>query len=296
MPERRTTAWSAAACILLALALTGCADDGRRAAQRTEAEAVARLAATFVADLRGDAERLAAEVVTARTAGRPRTDISAIAEAVLRDKPDRLGISVAFEPDGYDGDDAGHESQRPVGDKSGRFGVYYFRSGDGSVVADNLQMTAEAGIDLWYSPVIATGRKRLDEPFRYPLGGVEQPISSILLPLVADGNIIGVATVETLMTPVIDEIAARDQAWPGRIWVISEAGNWIVHADASRNGTTIDSATAQSPEEVVALETYRDLLSSDRTVSDGTAGPFALRVTFEDLQQSWIVITTPIGE
>ncbi|HCT08463.1 MAG TPA: methyl-accepting chemotaxis protein, partial [Pseudomonas sp.] len=89
---------------------------------------------------------------------------------LVQNNPDIIGMTPVFEPNGLDGRDADFTTH-PYSDASGRFVPYFVWGPDKTVKTDKLVMTAEAGIDAWYTKPMTENRTLLTAPYVYPVNG-----------------------------------------------------------------------------------------------------------------------------
>ena len=164
-------------------------------------------------------------------AGERRNLLNFMLENLAKENPDYVGVWAAFEPNALDGMDADYVNT--VGtDATGRFLSYF------SVV--NNRMTLEALVDYdkddYYQVSLTTGKEGLIEPYFYPIGGVDVLITSLTVPVMRNGRVIGVAGIDLKLTdlqPITENIKPYGD---GIAAIFSHTGLIVTHPDPSRQG------------------------------------------------------------
>ncbi len=124
-----------------------------------------------------------------------RSQAIALGEKVLFSNPNFLGLTMAFEPDAFDGKDmdfintTGH-------DATGRFVSYLTKGENGKAAVDVLidYETKERG--PWYWEPKERMRDYLTEPVVYPVQGVDVTMVSCMTPIINNGTFLGVTGID----------------------------------------------------------------------------------------------------
>ena len=174
-----------------------------------------------------------------KATGLPRTAIQGLIVPIVKVHPEIVGSTVAFEPNGYDNNDAAFKGIAPEQDAEGRFVPYYYNKADGSIGIDPLIMTIEAGIEGWYLVPLQAGRTMLTPPYIYPVEGVDVLMSTISVPMMSDGKGFGIATIDLPLTKVAETLNAIKPMGDGRVMLLSHDGQWAANSDAKRIGQVI---------------------------------------------------------
>ena len=146
----------------------------------------------------------------------------AMLKLLLQDNPNLVGTWIAFEPDAFDGADAAHKGQ-PGHDATGRFIPYVSRSGS-TVNLDPLLDYETPGAGDYYLLARKTRREQIIEPYFYEIAGKQELITSLAVPVVRDGRVIGVAGVD-LKLPVLNQILGEMKPFgTGTVSLISTGG------------------------------------------------------------------------
>src|SRR4029453_18773323 len=167
----------------------------------------------------------------ARKAGVARPALADLGTAVIAANRRFVGVTIAFEPNGYDGKDAEFAGQAPQQDAAGRYVPYYFNKADGTVGIEPLIMTVEAGIEGWYLTPLKNNRTTLVAPYIYPVEGKDVLMSTVSGPIMAGGKGIGIATVDFDMTKLQQALAEIKPLGMGEVMLVSDAGTWGAIAD-----------------------------------------------------------------
>lgn len=245
------------------------------------AEGTARQIANYIQPAIDTAETTARAVEGARKAGVPRTALADIGTSVVNANKRFVGVTIAFEPNGYDGRDAEFVGQAPQQDADGRYVPYYFNMSDGSVGIEPLIMTVEAGIEGWYLTPLKNGRTTLVPPYIYPVEGKDVLMSTVSVPIMADGKGIGIATVDFDMTKLQQALAEIKPLGSGEVMLVSDVGTWASASDPASLG-----------QEVAATDPVKAWLGGDQLVT-GEAGGYAyfvMPVTFRGPAETWKVV------
>jgi len=195
-------------------------------------------------------------------AGVRRETLNFLLENLAQENPNFVGVWAAFEPNALDGRDADFINT-PGTDSTGRF-ISYF-----SVV--NGRMTLEPLVDYdtddYYQVSLKTGKEGLIEPYLYPIGGVDVLITSLTVPVVRNGQVIGVAGIDLELTDIQRMTADIKPYGEGIVGVFSSNAYIVAHPDPSRLGknmreTEVDMVGDYLPTLVNAVTSGRELSSS----------------------------------
>jgi methyl-accepting chemotaxis protein len=238
-------------------------------------------------------------VEKAKAAGSDREIIRGLAVPTLQMSPENLGVSVVFEPDGFDGKDAQYAGMGEENDESGRFAPYYYVVGDGEVLTDHLTMTIEAGIESWYLAPLRSKKPRLLQPFYYPINGKDTLLSTISVPVITDGKAFGVAVLDVMLSKLQSDLQALKPGGKGIVALLSDAGTWIAHPDPSHIGKEIaetGAAPADAFDDREAGIAYAGYVSAHPRVSlthlvEATGERYVMvPVTFASVEEGWTLI------
>ncbi len=249
------------------------------------AEGTAEKVINYIQPAIDTAETTARAVEGARKAGVPRAALADIGTAVIAANKRFVGVTIAFEPNGYDGKDAEFAGQAPQQDAAGRYVPYYFNKADGTVGIEPLIMTVEAGIEGWYLTPLKNNRTTLVAPYIYPVEGKDVLMSTVSVPIKDGDKGIGIATVDFDMTKLQQALAEIKPLGMGEVMLVSDAGTWGAIADPKALGQPLADG-----------DPVKAWIGSD-TLVHGEAGGFdyfVLPVQFRGPTETWrVVIRVP---
>ena len=137
-----------------------------------------------------------------KTIGISREESNLILKSYIEDHPKYLGVYVLFEPDQFDGQDDFYRNTLHH-DETGRYIPYWYLDDNGKGAIDIL-MEYEEDSSGWYQDPKRNNREAIQDPFLYPIGGVDVLMTSLTVPIQnASGNFIGISGIDVS----IDEIA-----------------------------------------------------------------------------------------
>jgi methyl-accepting chemotaxis protein len=123
----------------------------------------------------------------------------------LKNHPDFLSMSLAWEPDAFDGKDDELAAQ-PGQDPDGRYVRYVDRDTSGNIVLHNLTDYETPGSGDYYLLPRKLKKEVILEPYSYPYNGVNTLLTSIAVPIIVEGKFLGSVTadfsLQTLQTMV----------------------------------------------------------------------------------------------
>ncbi|ERU51810.1 HAMP domain-containing protein [Pseudomonas aeruginosa] len=166
-----------------------------------------------------------------------REQITAQLGELLRSKPSLLGVWTVFESNAFYGDDRLFVDMPNAGSNEiGRFAQYWTQPtpGDASVaeldeksISNSALGTTGQPKNLWYTCPITTKRVCVLDPYTDMVQGKETLMSSIAIPLLENGKVIGVAGVDVSLDRLQGMVLAGKQALydgAGDISIVSAGG------------------------------------------------------------------------
>lgn len=186
------------------------------------------------------------------TPGQLRRDLIAATRQALQNREKVLGFYVVLFPDALVGEDAGFIGQRDLaGNEKGRFALYWSQSQPGHLVQEVLSEaqisanTAPPGSEpanAWYVCPQTLGRTCVTEPYAIEVEGQKTLMSSISIPLLDQGNVIGVVGMD-ISLDTLQQLAASlaNDLYPGHseINILSPSGQVAGHS-GTVDGTSVD--------------------------------------------------------
>ncbi len=148
-----------------------------------------------------DAARTLAHALTGlKAAGlTERAAANALLKGVLNGNPGFLAVWTAWEPDAFDGQDSTHAST-PGHDASGRYVPYWSRGSDGTLRIEPLVDYDKTGAGDFYQLAKTSGQETVLEPYHYQMAGQSVLMTSLVVPIVIDGRVVGAAGVDIALS------------------------------------------------------------------------------------------------
>jgi methyl-accepting chemotaxis protein len=224
-------------------------------AARTMAHALAGLKAT------GQADRIEAD---------------ALIRNVLEGSPQLLGAWVAWEPNAFDGRDAEYVD-KPGHDATGRY-IPYWNRGGGAIVVEPLVDYDKPGAGDYYQLPKTTGKETLIEPYKYAVAGKEFLITTTSVPIVVNGQTVGVAGIDLPLSSLQEKVQAIRIYDTGHASLLSHGGLYVGDRDPAHLG--------QALTKPVEIEALRTALRENR--------PEQIRYEHEDLNTEVTSVYVPI--
>ena len=123
-----------------------------------------------------------------------RSQVNAMLKQVLVDNPQFVGVYTLWEPNAFDSKDAQY-ANTPGTDETRRFIPYWTRSGDEIVLEPLVDYEVEGAGDYYLIPK-RTKQDAIIDPYLYPIDGQDVLITSLVVPIVIDGQFYGIAGVD----------------------------------------------------------------------------------------------------
>ena len=158
--------------------------------------------------------------------------------AILEQNPTYMGSWAVFEPDELDGLDA-YFANTPESDETGRF-ISYFTQLDGIIEFFVLHSYDDPGpAGDFYFTSFRSGREAIVEPYVYPIDGIPFLLTSVTVPLIRDGRVIGVVGVDVELSSIQDMMAGNRPFGDGSTGIFSNQGFILAHPDPTRLGGNV---------------------------------------------------------
>ena len=129
----------------------------------------------------------ASGVVQSGQANRDALDLSL--KRILENNPGFYGVWIGFEPNAFDSKDMAYMSKEGH-DSTGRYIPYWYRDG-GKIARYYLEGYDIAGDGDYYQLSLKSGKEIVMEPFEYEINGQKLMFTSLTVPVVVDGKIVG---------------------------------------------------------------------------------------------------------
>ena len=177
-------------------------------------DAVRTLAQAF-AVLRADGEDVSRDVV------------STMLREVLLNNPQFVGIGTGWEPNAFDGRDADYVNT-PGHDATGRFIPYWARGASGKIELEPLVGYDVEGEGEYYQCPERTHQECIIEPYLYPIQGVDVLITTLIAPIMYEGEFLGIVGIDMRVDSLqafVDAVELYDGA--GKINIITYDGTLV---------------------------------------------------------------------
>lgn len=159
-------------------------------------------------------------------------------KGVTLHNPDFVAVWSGWEPDALDGRDS--EFTNTLGtDASGRFVDLWYRKDDGSLGVRPLKMEKSETAD-WYGGVRDSKAETITEPYEMELDGVSFLATSLVYPVMKEGEFLGTVGIDFRLADVQDKIAQIKPHETGLVTLITNAGAWAAYPDKEAIGKPID--------------------------------------------------------
>ncbi|MGB3424144.1 MAG: methyl-accepting chemotaxis protein [Castellaniella sp.] len=160
---------------------------------------------------------------------------------VLAGNPTFLGVWQGWEPDAFDAQDRDY-ANKPGHDATGRFIPYWYWEGGKPTYAPIVDYD-QPGKGDYYLLARDTGRPVLLEPFAYPVGGREEMMTSIAIPIQLQGKTLGVAGADLGLQRFQERVAAIRPYETGYAGLISQGNRLLAHPTQDMVGTLIEAGS-----------------------------------------------------
>ena len=207
--------------------------------------------------------------------------------SALRAHRDYLSISLAFEPNAFDGKDAEFAAQ-PGQDPSGRYVRYSAHGSDGQIILQNLLDYENPGSGNYYLLPRQRMKEVILEPYLYPYNGVDVMLTSIASPIIVDGQFKGSVTTDISLATLQKAISAI-KPWHGKGYalLLSNEGKIIASPDAKLAGKAWQGEKDNNP----AVHEYHDAFLQENAFISWQP------ITIGNSETPWrLAIVAPVSE
>lgn len=174
----------------------------------------------------------ASGVVQSGQANRDALDLSL--KRILENNPGFYGVWIGFEPNAFDSKDMAYMSKEGH-DSTGRYIPYWHRDG-GKIARYYLEGYDIAGDGDYYQLSLKSGKEIVMEPFEYEINGQKLMFTSLTVPVVVDGKIVGVAGIDMTLDSLQEFTNGLKIFDTGFGRLISSKGIVVTHPDKERIG------------------------------------------------------------
>ncbi|HLO77509.1 MAG TPA: methyl-accepting chemotaxis protein [Magnetospirillum sp.] len=161
-----------------------------------------------------------------------RAALDTVLKDALSSNPALFGAWAGFEPNALDGRD-GEFAGKPGSDASGRYLSYWSRGGQNGAIGLDVLVDYEDPVNgAYYQTAKRTSREAITEPYAYPVNGKNVLMTSLAVPIVVDGKVIGVAGVDLGLDQLWEVLKEYRPFGTGSMYLVSNQGNWAAYAKA----------------------------------------------------------------
>ncbi|WP_269532218.1 methyl-accepting chemotaxis protein [Chitinimonas sp. BJYL2] len=208
---------------------------------------------------------------------------AAIAE-LLRQQTDVLAYSTLWEPNALDGRDEEFVNAKPGHDATGRY-LPYWNRGSGQIAVEPLVDYDKPGANDWYAIPKRTLKDALIEPYLYKVMGKDVLMTSLMSPLIVNGQFVGVVGADYPLAGLQAQLGRIKPFGTGSVTLLSHTGLYATHADPRRLAQAADDIPPEARAAIAAGKPheYRQagIAHLFQPLSVGNGGtPWSLRVSF----------------
>ncbi len=276
----------------------------RRAAATAQAAALETMREMASHYAEQSAARLNGALVPSRTVGtallalrsagvhsRPAAD--SVLRGVLVDNPTFLGVWTIWEPNAFDGQDSLFV-RAPGHDATGRY-VPYFNRGSGTIVREPNVDYEKPGVGDFYILPRKERKEIVVDPYDYVVGGKHVMMTSLAVPIIADGKFLGVAGTDLALSDVQQSLAAIKPYERGFVGLVSANLAWVAHPDSTQLGKPI-AALVHDSLALAAIREGREYVSYEKSeIIGGDAIRTYVPVRIGRSEKPWaFVVTVPL--
>ena len=197
-----------------------------------------------------------------------RSMVNAILKQVLQENPFFIGVWTCWEPNAFDGRDA-EFANTPGHDNTGRFIPYWQRAGGKPEMIPLVDYEAEGAGD-WYLLAKRSGKEIILDPFPYTIEGQDVLMSTISIPIIYQGAVVGVTGIDMALTSFEEMISKIKPFETGNVALIANNGTYVAHIDSTKTGAEIGDSDiwANAKEKIQRAEEftisdYSEILKAD---------------------------------
>lgn len=215
-----------------------------------------------------------------------RQEFSQIMQAALVHRPELLGLFVVFEPNALDGQDAAFTGQQDLGSNElGRFALYWLQPkagqlqavlGDEGLLANETPGPSGAPFNAFFTCARESAKPCLLEPYLDDTSGTPRLVTSVTVPLLVDGRVVGVLGMDVGLQAVqADAQAASASLYGGHGSLGIFSANGVIAASSNHPEQVGKLLGAEQPELAANL---RHVQQTNQTQ------------TFEDSQRIRVIV------
>jgi methyl-accepting chemotaxis protein len=238
-------------CLLVAVVMIGtstllaswmgdAAESDARDLARQTAERHGMEVLDFINPIMSQARALAGvyEGALKNNANLTRDQFEAMIHGLLEKESSFLGLWVAFEPNGFDGQDAAWANASDAYDETGRYMPYYFR--DGNRIGSHPCRTPEEY--KWYTVPRNERKDYLTVPYSFDAGGKTVLGIDSAIPVVVNGRFRGAVGIDYNVTQFMEMARSIRPFGSGKAYIVADNGTFVGHPDQAMMGKSMREA------------------------------------------------------
>ena len=160
--------------------------------------------------------------------------LNAILKNTLERNPHFIGVWTCWEPNALDGEDSKHANE-PGHDATGRF-IPYWNSGSGTSALEPLLGYDKTGAGDYYLLARNSGKETIVEPYVYKVNNKEVLMTSLVVPIIIQGQVVGVAGVDVQLDRLQNLVTGIKPFGTGVTAVFANQGTVAASFDPQRLG------------------------------------------------------------
>ncbi len=171
-----------------------------------------------------------------------RESASFILRSVLENTSSFSAVWSFWEPDAFDNRDGSFKGKNGS-DGAGRFAPHWYRNPQGGIDYKYYEDAADASGQGAYQQVRAAEHEILLEPHFVGPAGKQKAMATLVFPIKVEENIVGAVGIEIDLSTITRNQSAPKAADNGFTAIVTPAGTYVAHPDASRigsAGTSVD--------------------------------------------------------
>ncbi|MFN3411988.1 MAG: methyl-accepting chemotaxis protein [Exilispira sp.] len=180
--------------------------------------------------------------------------------AILKNNEHLLGVFTAWEPNALDNLDSEYAGKAGY-DLTGRF-LPYFSRYSGKIEYSCLVDYDKPGVGDWYILPVQKKEEMIIGPYEYQVGDVKKTIISLVIPIIKNDKVLGVAGVDLDIQFISDILDNIKLFKTGFIRLLNSQGIIIYHKDKERIGKLWDAEIESGKDKVI----FQKMLSNENYI------------------------------
>ncbi|MFS4459756.1 methyl-accepting chemotaxis protein [Bdellovibrio sp. HCB2-146] len=150
----------------------------------------------------------------------------------LEKNPQLLSVWMGYEPNAYDSQDLVYKN-KPYHEKTGLF-IPWWAYSKGELVYETLLSDKTPEMGPWYNVPKQRKKETLVEPYAEEVNGHSVMMTSIVVPILRDGNFVGVSAVDIGLNSIQEQVQ-KIKPYPGSTaYLVSFDGNYVSTPDRAQ--------------------------------------------------------------